>query len=308
MELLTETEPNTVPIPDGAATFTVWGWKPEHARKFQDAKGDEIRAQIVNLVRNFQVMANDDERMVVNVLRDLGLWGFGRGIVQVFKILNSLEAITEATQAYAVLEGLREFGWAAFQLGITVVITAILVVLFIMKKDAAGLMVILNDTDQDLILEDITSTHGKVVAIFKENPDEEDPKPIIPKRLASIVDPKTKTVALQGSIQAGFFAVRKRDNAWIGPQGALKFRATESFPEGAYLGWIVPLLSGQNSLRVSATYSGSVSQFSDATEVSDKFGGKREDTSTSTANATITGRVNSGSGSEAYYVINLAAE
>ena len=306
MALLKETEPSTAPIPDGAAPYTVWGWKPEHAKKFQDAKGGEIKDQIVNLVRNFQVMANDDERWLVKQFMDIGLWGVGiYGIAQVFTILRTLATITEATEAFAVLEGVLEVGIAVIKLGITVVILAVLVPLFVlMQKNAAGIMVILNDTDQDLDLEDITCTHGKVVGIFKESAALENPKPIIPKRLPPIIDPVTKKIKAEGSIQAGFFAARKRDMALIGTQGALKFKATQSFPQGAYIGWEVPLSEGSNRLHVSATYNDSVSKFSDDTDDH----GKQEETSTSTANAKITGRVNSGSGSEAYYVMNLAAE
>ena len=300
------TEATTAPIPDGAACFPVWGWKPEHAKKFQDAKGDEIKAQIVNLVRNFQVMANDDARMIVKVLTDIGMWAVGLyGLWQVYKILATIAELTEETEAYAVFTGVMEVGEALFSLCIAVVILAVLVPLFLLiQKNAAGLMVILNDTDQDLDLEDITSTHGKVVAIFKENAAKENPKPIIPKRLPPVIDPVTKKIKAPGSIQAGFFAVRKQDNFMIGPRGALKFKATESFPEGAYLGWEIPLAIGSNALLVSATYKGNVSQFSDDTGDN----GKQEDTSTSAVNAKITGRVNSGSGSEAYYVVNLAAE
>ena len=313
MELLTETEPSTAPIPDGAAPYTVWGWKPEHAKKFQDAKGGDIKDLIVNLVRNFQVMANDDTRMIVQICNDISLLGFGfYGLWQVNKILEGLEVIDEAAELYAILEGLQQVGVAVIKLGITVVIIAVLVIFFFMEKAAAGLMVIVNDTDEDLVLEDITSTHGKVIGIFKENPDKDNPKPIIPKKLPPIIDPKTHKPVIDptthkpmtGAVLAGFFAVSKRDNALIGPRGALKFRATKSFPQGAYIGWEVPLAQGSNRLHVSATYNDSVSKFSDDTDDN----GKQEETSTSTANAKITGRVNSGSGSEAYYVINLAAE
>ena len=239
---------------------------------------------------------------------ELGLWVVGiYGIAQVFAILRTLATLTEATEAYAVYEGVMEVGVKVSRLGISVVILAVLVPLFVlMQKNAADIMVILNDTDQDLDLEDITCTHGKVVGNFKERAALENPKPIIPKRLPPILDPVTKKILLEGSIQAGFLAARKRDNALIGTQGALKFKATQSFPQGAYLGCSLPLSIGSNALLVSANFTGSVSKFSGDTGNH----GKQEDTSTSycTANAKITGRVNSGSGSEAYYVMNLAAE
>ena len=249
-------------------------------------------------------MQNDDTRFLVKTFMEAGLWGVGfYGLAQVWKIVSTLAELTEATEAFAVLGGVLEVGAAVIRLGITVVILAVLVPLFIfMTKNAAGIMVIINDTDQDLVLENLTCTHGKVVAIFKENAAEDNPQPIIPKRLPPIINPKTKKVVAEGSIQAGFFTVRKRDAALIGTQGALKFKANESFPQGAYIGWSVPLSEGSNALLVSATFNGSTSKFSDNTGSH----GKQEDTSTSTTNASITGRVNSGSGSEAYYIVNLS--
>lgn len=235
-----------------------------------------------------------------------GLWEVGfYGFAQVWKIVSTLAELTEATEAYAVLGGVLEVGTALIKLGNTVVILAVLIPLFIyMTKNAAGIMVIINDTDQDLVLEDLTCTHGKVVAIFKENAAEENPQPIIPKRLPPIINPQTKKVVSEGSIQAGFFTARKRDDALIGTRGALKFKANESFPQGAYIGWRAPLSKGSNgnALLVSATFNGSTSKFSDNTDSH----GKQEDTSTSTTHANITGRVNSGSGSEAYYIVNLS--
>lgn len=294
----------TAKIPDGAAPYTVWGWNKERVKTFQDARGGKIKDKIVNLIRNFQVMQNDDTRYLVKTFMEAGLWGVGLyGLAQVWKIMSTLAELTEATAAYAVLEGVLEVGVAIIKFSITVVILVVLVPLFIlMTRKAAGIMVIINDTDQDLVLEDLTCTHGKVVAIFKENAAEESPQPIIPKRLPPIINPQTEKVVCEGSVQAGFFTVTKRDAALIGTQGALKFKANESFPQGAYIGWSVPLSQGSNALLVSATFNGSTSKFSDNTDSH----GKQEDTSTSTTNASITGRVNSGSDSEAYYIVNLS--
>ena len=295
---------STAKIPDGAAPFTVWGWNKETVKTFQDARGGKIKDKIANLIRSFQVMENDNTTQLVKAFMEAGLWGVGAfGLAQVWKIVRTVKKLTQATEAYAVLEGVLEVGVAVIKLGITVVILAVLVPLFIfMSKNAAGIMIIINDTDQDLVLEDLACTHGKVVAIFKENAAEENPQPIIPKRLPPVINPETKEVIAEGSIQAGFFAARKRDAALIGTRGALKFEATESFPQGAYIGWSVPLSKGKNALLVSATFNGSVSKFSDKTGSH----GKQEDTSTSTTKASITGRVNSGSGSEAYYIVNLS--
>ena len=113
-------------------------------------------------------------------------------------------------------------------LAIAACILAVIVPIFIfMSKNAAGIMVIINDSDEDMRMIDLHATHGKVVGIFKEKAALDNPQPILPKRLPPIVDPKTKKVVIEGSVQAGFFAARKRDNALVGTQGGMRFDATE---------------------------------------------------------------------------------
>ena len=296
-------EPNLAPIPSGAAPYTVWGWNIEHTAEFQSASGERIKDLICNMIRNFQVMNDDDERAMVKTFTEVGLWGVGIfGLKAVWKIIATLAELNSATTAFAVFNGIVEVGVNVIKLGIATVIIAILVPLFIyMTKDAAALMVIINDTEEDLDLAAIHATHGKIVGIFKASAKVDNPQAIVPKRLPPIINPKTHKVVCKGAIQAGFFATRKHDNALIGTQGAFKFAATTQYPKGIYVGWEVPLSQGSNCLLVSAAYDGSCSQFSDKTD-SD---GKQEDSAVSSKNAKVTGRVHSGSGSRAYYVINV---
>jgi len=298
-----DAETPLAPIPGDAAPYVVWGWTMKQTKEYQDAKGDRIKSLICNLIRNFQVMQNDSTRYLVKTFMEAGLWGLGfYGLRAVWRIIATLSELSEATEAYAVLSGVLEVGVNVIKLGITVVILAILVPLFIyMTKNAAGIMVIINDTNEDMRLVDVHATHGKIVGIFKESAQLDNPQPIIPKKLPPIVNPKTKKVLAEGSIQAGFFAARKRDAALIGSQGGLKFDVTSSYPKGLFVGWEVPLSQGDNRVLVSADFSGSASEFSDKTNDD----GSQESTSTSSAQAKVTARVNSGSGSEAYYIVNV---
>ena len=238
---MADTEAPLAPIPGDAAPYVVWGWTTKQTKEYQDANGDRIKALICNLIRNFQVMKNDSTRYMVKTFMEAGLWGLGLfGLRAVWRIIATLAELTEATEAYAVLSGILEVGVNVIKLGITVVILAILVPLFIyMTKNAAGVMVIINDTNEDMRLVDVHATHGKIVGIFKENPQLDNPQPIIPKKLPPIINPKTKKVLAEGSIQAGFFAARKRDAALIGTQGGLKFDVTSSYPKGLFVGWEV---------------------------------------------------------------------
>ena len=283
--------------------YTVWGWKEERAAQYQAASGERIKDLITNLIRNFQVMGQDDERMMTKMFMESGLWALGSyGLVKVVQILRTLYKLTQATEAFAVVTGIMEVGINVIKLGITVVIVAILVPLFIfMTKDACAVFVIVNDTDDDLDLVDYHATHGKIVGIFKENPDVDNPKPIIPKRLPPIINPKTGKEICKGSIQAGFFAARKHDNALVGSQGALKFGPMTSFAQGVFMGWEVPLSGSSNRLLVSTDFNGNTSQFSDKTNDD----GKQEDAANGSNGAKVVGRVHSGSGSQGYYVFNV---
>lgn len=104
-----------------------------------------------------------------------------------------------------------------------------------MSKNAAAIMVIINDSDEDIRMIDLHATHGKIIGIFKEKAALDNPQPILPKRLPPIINPKTKKVVIEGSVQAGFFAARKKDSALFGTQGGMKFEATERFVPLLYL-------------------------------------------------------------------------
>ena len=301
-DILGDGKLGTAPIPDGAAPYTIWGWNVDHTATYQNATGDRIKDLILNLVRNFQVMHADDTRMMTKVFMDCGLWAVGGyGIIAVVKILATLYKLTQATEAYAVVTGIMDIGVNVIKIGIATVILAVLVPFFIyMSKNAGGLMIIINDTDDDLELAEYHTTHGKIIGIFKENAALDNPKPIIPKRLPPIINPQGKQIA-KGSIQAGFFATQKNDNALVGSQGALKFSPMTSFPKGIFLGWEVPLSEGSNRLLVSADFTGTTSQFSDNTNSADK----QEDTANGINGGKIVGRVHSPSGSQGYYIINV---
>lgn len=282
-------------FPDGAPSYPVWGWNEERVAKYQKARGGDVKKYITNLVRSFQVMEQSDDVGITKICMEAGIVGFGIvGITAAFNIIRTLAILSEATEAYAVLEGLITVGVNVIKLGISIVILAILIPLMIlMAKDALGLFVIVNNTNEDLKMNAITFTHGKCISGFKSDAEADNPKAIVPK-IFEIYNPKLdKTIK---SIAAGFLGVRKRDNALIGVRGALSFESNKNYPDGVFVGWEVPLAIGDNRLLVSATYKGSVSSFSDKT--GDK--GALNSTDTSSKNHKVDAHMNSGSGSQAY--------
>ena len=73
------------------------------------------------------------------------------------------------------------------------------------------------------------------------------------------------------------------------------------YPQGICIGWEVPLTLSSNRLLVSARFAGSASDFSDETNNY----GEPEDSSQSTKGAVVSGRVNSRSGSEGFYIFTI---
>ena len=228
-------------MPPDAVPFAIWGWKLAEAAKFQNAKNELIAHNICNLIHNFQVMRSDDISMMVKMFMQTGIWGLGQlGLRSVWNVLATLPEVTPETEAFAILSGIKSVGEKVIKFAINAAIVAVIAPLFTRKNgNAAAVMVILNDSNEDMEVVDIKSTYGKVVGMFKEQVGSTDPKPVIPKRMPPIVNAKTKKIIVEGSIQACFFAARKRENALTGSLGALQFASTSVFPKGLFIGWDV---------------------------------------------------------------------
>ena len=289
-------------MPSDAAPFTIWCWKKEAASAYQEADGERIKDLIINLVRNFQVLGEDDERMMTKMLQDSGLWALGSsGLQKVMQVLMTSPVLDEATEAFAIASGIKDVGINVIKLGIATVVISILVPLFTSQpKNAFAVCLVVNDSSDDLDVVDYHSTLGKIVGIFKEDAGSIDPKPNIPKRLDPVKLESGKR-AIPGSIQAGIFVAQANDNTSLGTQGALKFGASTSFTKGVFVGWKVPPSDSSNCLLVSADYDGSISQFCEETNNEDK----QICTSNGSDGAKVTGKVHSAHGNGGYYVFNV---
>ncbi|AWN46418.1 hypothetical protein DK419_08890 [Methylobacterium terrae] len=282
-------------FPDGAPSYTVWGWSSDTVAKYQAARGNDVATYVTNLVNNFQVMEQDDEVGITKICMQSGVIAFGAAAIKyVLNIIKTLVTLTEATEASAVFSGILSVGANVIRFMISSIVLAILVPLMIlMAKDAFGLFVIINNTDSDLVMSDIVFTHGKCVSGFKADADADNPQAIIP---AKFVIENLNVQTSYAAISAGFLGVRKRDNALVGTQGAISFASTSEFASGIFLGWEVPLSIGSNRLLVSANFTGSVDDFSNQTDDS----GALDSTDTSPAGHVIEGHMNADGGSSAY--------
>ncbi len=283
------------PFPDDAPSYPTWGWREETVTAYNALRGDDVKKAVTNLVATFQVMAQDDDVGIVKTCMQAGIIGFGiTGLTAVATIIRTLAALTEATEAYAVLDGVITVGVNVIKLAVSTVVLAIIVpLMLLMEKDAFGLFVIINNTASDLTMNAISYTNGKCVAGFKNSDDITNEQAIIPA-VFEMYNPATgQTIK---AISAGFLGARKRDNAVIGTLGAMSFAPTTDFPAGIFLGWEVPLLIGHNKLLVSANYTGDLSTFADNTQNADVL----DSTDKSSTGATIEGHMNNTGGSEAY--------
>ena len=241
-DVLSKSENSSLtPMPPDAVPFTIWGWRISDADIFRESTNGQVKHNICRLIRKFQLMKTNDTKLMVAQFIKAGIWGLGlHGVKAVWNILGMLPNVTDDAVAYAVLEGIKAVGESVVNFAVRATMLAILGSFFTQKHgNAATVMVILNDSNEDMELADIFMEHGKVVGIFKEQLCSENPQPIIPKRMPPIVNVKTGKTIVKGSIHACFFATRKRDQAQTGCQGVLKFEPTGRFPVGIFVKWEV---------------------------------------------------------------------
>jgi hypothetical protein len=295
--------PSPLPIPPSARPYPCWFWNADRAAVYAGLTGDAIKSNIAQLVAQFQVMANNDDVGIVRVMMQLAIYGFGQvGITAVARIIQTLVALTEATEAYAVFRGVIEVGKNVIRLAISTFVLAVLVpIVLLMGKDASAIMLLINNTANDLVLKNLYCQHGRVVGIFeKEVPVPPAPPQAIIPGIFSMYNPPTQRTI--NTVAAGFFMAQKKPGALIGTAGAFQFHSTSDFPSGINVGWSVPLEFGRNSALVDANKVGDLENFADQ---ADSKALQRSSSKASTG-AVVTANVNSASGSEGYMIVNFA--
>ena len=145
--------------------------------------GKRIEDLTLNLIGEMQVMGNSDARVIVQLCPEGCIWGFtAMGIHAVWKLMK----IGQGVMPF-IAEAIVEIGVRVIQFAVAAFILAINVPIFIyIKKEAAVLMLIINNTDEDMGLDEIVATHGKVVGVFRADKQEENPRLLIPKRLPPV--------------------------------------------------------------------------------------------------------------------------
>ena len=228
-------------MPHNAVPCTIWGWQMSEASKFQKSTNDHVKQDILKFIRKFQLMDTDDAKMMVAYFIKAKIWGLGQHSVRaVWNILGMLPELNDDAIAFAIFEGIKAVGENVIKFAIRAAILAIIWPLLTQSSEnAAAVMVIMNDSREDMELTDIYIEYGNVVGICKETMRSDTLKPVLPKRMPPIVNVKTGKLLVEESIHACFFAARKRGKAMSGSKGVLQFKPTDRFPVGLFVGWEV---------------------------------------------------------------------
>lgn len=214
----------------------------------QGLSGDEMYRYVTYLTQKLQIAEQHTNATMIAV--EIG----GAGIVAIGGLwLKGTIVALRAGETFlaACAAGVSSLGITAAITAINVVIILVLIpFLIFMDKKAEMLALILNRTPFNVNMS-YHFNHGKLVA---------EPKEMIPLTHNWVsIEKRTKWGDTE-ICAAGLMFVSKRDYALIGVEGACKLEfenGSALFPNGVYIGFSVPLASGDNSGYISwDAYSG----------------------------------------------------
>ena len=168
------------------------------------AEGDDIETQIVHLLDGIARLKKDideSESYLVASLLDTGLIAIGTvAIAAVSTALLGGEALFAA-----IFSGIAEASAAVIAAIGSVIFLLVFLPAFYFSKPAVGIILLINDTDEDICFVEDFNKHGK---------PEVYTTPIIRKIAA-----KEETIR-----NAGFITTQKHDNAWVGTQYGVTYK------------------------------------------------------------------------------------
>ena len=289
--------PNLASIPIGAIALPCLGLTLEQAAILGNADVDDIKNIILKIIRIFQLAEKCDERHLAHFFIDIGLWGIGTAAVSaIWELLKALDKPT------AIAFAIAEFGINIMHYILSTITLAIIIpVLLYETNDAAGVLLFINDSNEDMRLEALNTTQGKLTGIFKERNNKSQRLPLIP-RIQKPAYMENDVSLNDGAVFAGFVVVRKKDNASVGTKGAVKFAATNGYPMGVFVEWKIPISQAMNKVLVSTDFAGSLEAWGGKTNDQ----GEQENTSQFSNQARVTCRISNNNGSPAFSVINIS--
>jgi hypothetical protein len=294
------------------------GVSDEDTPEFGPARNDKVQVSPLFAITEKSALAwknasgdqlKDMVLFRLHVLQQLELTETTGGFAQLTLSMGAVAWMARAYKAYkaarltgltslkAIAAGIKSVTLNVTRYHVAAFITAVIaeVLLFIMEKKAVVYMVLINMTDDDLIMNDLGLVNGKQTVQFVYSDEGLEQHNLLQKRLLIEGIPNDPPEVTYWS---GMFAASKNNMALIGSLGAFGFERCPSFPNGVYVGWEIPLtaLGGDNRCLVSARDEGKARAFAD-NRVSSQGSLYSRDSS---GHATVTARMNSGGGSDGY--------
>jgi hypothetical protein len=271
-----------------------WGLNEKEAGHWKDASGEKLKDMISYRLKVMQSLElTSGVTIYGHIMLSIGVVAWMKRAYDFYKIARAAGMLRMA----AVCNAIQKVTLNATRMFVATAIVAIIadILLYLMEKDAVVYMVLINMTDDDLIKNDQYLTHGKQTVQFVRLNDEEKEEDILSKRTVMTFEDGSK----EENYWIGIYAAQKNNMALVGSQGAFSFQPCQTFPQGAYVGWEIPLsgvFGGPNRCLVAAARrSGNLEEFSNIAHkhgslfCEDRF-----------EKAKVTSKMHSGSGSEGY--------
>ena len=280
-----ESNDDVQPMPEWAINLT-------EADKWRQASGEVLGDMVLHRLKIMQTLEiTSSPAGWATLMTTIGVVAWMKRAYDFYKFAR-LEGMT---QLAAIANSIKNMSVAASRVFVATVIVAVIaeILLYIMEKEAAVYMVLLNLTDDPLELQDLTLTHGKQTVQFEE--PRETKKALLPRTPIEGLGPENDTFWL------GLFCAQKRDMALYGTQGAFSLKpGGKVFPQKVFVGWEIPLTNtiitgGPNRCLASATFTGNAQAFSDET---DRRGSL--DSTSQSGRGVVRARMHSGKGSRGY--------
>lgn len=244
-------------LPDDADAFMIWHWDRKTANRFKNARGKEVEVLVLEFTNNLQLLSSTPGQILGRQMQGLGMMAVSTIGATAFKAaIASGQGVSVAINA-----DIAAIGGAAVFTVVAGALAVLLIVGVLLARNAAGITIIVNDTDEDLRWDDYEQWSGRIKAVFVEKPLEEKPKMAILGRRQD--DDDTVDQGSDGDIVcAGLLSVQKKLISIVGPHGAMGFKPTTHFSSGIKIGWDSPnTWPAKNKILVSATDTGSYADF-----------------------------------------------
>jgi hypothetical protein len=284
---------------DEVQVMPAWGINEKEAFEWKSASGDKLAEMVTFRLKIMQSLElTSSEGIYAQIGLSIGIVAWVKKAYEAYKVAR----LAGYNSLSSVVQGIRAVTLNATRVFVAIAIVAIIaeVLLFLMEKKAVVYTILLNMTDDDLVMDKLTVENGKQLVQFVDPLDAEQ-RNVLNKR--TIIDlPDEREV----SYWVGLFSASKKDMALIGSLGAYNFRSCPSFPKSVYVGWEIPLsglFGGPNRCLVSASFDSGTAAFAKRTSDHGSLYSIGD-----SGVATVTGRMHSGSGSEGYMSVIFEAK